>query len=118
MTVPYVVASYAYALLCMVPASMKLAGTAKMRAAAEHFGISWNRYRVVGILEVAASVGVAAGLCWRAIGLAAALGMITLLVGAVLCHRRAHDEVSEYVAALVFLAASVAYVGLWIASLP
>ena len=118
MTVPYVVASYAYALLCMVPASMKLAGTAKMRSAAEHFGVSWSRYRVIGILEAAAAVGVAAGLCWRAIGLAAALGMIALLVGAVIVHRRAHDTTGEAVNALVFLAASVAYVGIWAATLP
>lgn len=118
MTPLLVGASIGYALLCMVPASMKLAGTAKMRAAAEHFEIPWPRYRAIGVLEAAAAVGVVAGILWRPVGFAAALGMIALLVGAVKCHRRAHDELGEYVAALVFLAASLAYVGIWVATLP
>lgn len=118
MTVLFVGASVVYALLCMVPAVMKLGGTSKMRAAAEHFEIPWPRYRAIGILEASASVGVLAGLLWWPIGLAAALGMIALLVGAVIVHRRAHDKAGEAVNALVFLGVSVAYVGIWAATLP
>lgn len=104
-----IVVSIVYALMCLAPATMKLSGTAPMRAAAEHFDVPWNRYRAIGLLELAAAVGVLGGIYWRPIGLAAALGMVALLVGALLFHRRAGDKASEYAAALVFLAASVAY---------
>jgi uncharacterized membrane protein YphA (DoxX/SURF4 family) len=117
-TLLFVGASIGYALLCMVPAAMKLAGTGKMRAAADHFQIPWPRYRAIGVLEAAAALGVLAGLLWRPIGLAAGLGMTILLVAAVASHRRANDEFIETVSALVFLAASVAYVGIWVATLP
>lgn len=104
-----VVVSIVYALMCLAPAAMKLSGTAKMKAAAERFGVPWNRYRVLGLLELAAAGGILAGIYWRPIGLAAALGMIVLLIGGLVFHRRAGDEIGEYAAALVFLAASAAY---------
>ena len=107
--------SVMYALMCAAPAAMKLSGSAQMRTAAEHFGISWNRYRVIGILEAAASAGALAGICWRPIGLAAGLGMVSLLIGAAIYHRRAQDTFGESVSAFVFLAASAAYIGFWVA---
>ena len=115
MTPVFIGVSVVYALMCAAPAAMKLTGTAQMRTAAEHFGIPWNRYRVIGILEAAAAAGVLAGICWRIVGLAAALGMVALLVGAAIMHRRAHDAIRESVSALVFLAASVVYLGFWMA---
>lgn len=108
--------SVVYALMCAAPAAMKLTGTAQMRTAAAHFGIQWNRYRVIGTLEAVAAAGVLAGICWRTVGLAAGLGMVALLIGAVMMHRRADDAFSESVSALVFLAASVVYLGFWMAA--
>ena len=106
--------SVVYALLCAAPAAMKLSGSALMRTAAEHFGIPWNRYRAIGTLEAAAAVGILAGIYWRPIGFASALGMIALLIGAVIFHRRAKDRLRESVAALVFLSVSAAYLGVWL----
>lgn len=111
-----IVTSIVYALLCLAPAAMKLSGTAKMRATAEHFGVPWSRYRAIGLLELAAAAGIIAGIYWRPIGLAAALGMVALLIGALIFHRRAGDTISEYAAALVFLAASVVYIAVWVAT--
>lgn len=116
MNLIFIGVSVVYAAMCAAPAAMKLTGTAQMRTAAEHFGIPWNRYRVIGILEAAAAAGVLAGICWRTVGLVAALGMVALLIGAVTMHRRAEDALSESVSALVFLAASVVYLGFWIAA--
>lgn len=110
----FVGASIVYAALCMVPAAMKLTGTTKMRSAAAHFGIPWNRYQIIGCCEAAASAGVLAGLYWRPAGLLAALGMTALLVGALLYHRKADDELGEYISGSAYLAASVAYLGIWI----
>lgn len=107
--------SVVYALLCAAPAAMKLSGSAQMRTAAEHFGIPWSRYRVIGILEAAAAAGILAGIFWRPIGFTSALGMVALLIGAVIFHRRANDRFGESVAALVFLSVSAVYLGVWLA---
>ena len=109
----FAAASIIYALLCTVPAAMKLRGSAKMRGAAAHFGIPWTRSRAIGFLEAAAVAGVLTGIFWRPVGLAAALGMTALLVGALVFHRRAHDKFSELISGLVYLVASAAYLGIW-----
>jgi len=62
------------AVVCLLPAAGKLTGQTKMRQSAEHFGIPWSRYRLIGVAEVAAAVGVLAGLWWHPLGLAAAAG--------------------------------------------
>lgn len=112
----FAVTSLIYALLCAMPAMMKLRGTAKMRSAAEHFGIPWTRFRIIGYLEAAAATGVLLGIYWRPVGLAAALGMTALLVGALIFHRRAHDKFGEFISGLVFLVASAGYLGIWFTS--
>jgi uncharacterized protein YqgC (DUF456 family) len=95
--------------VCLVPAVAKLAGHPRMRHAAHHFGIAWRRYRLIGVAELAAAAGVFIGLFWRPAGLLAAAGMILLLIGALIAHRRAHDSVREAVPALVALAVSGTY---------
>jgi hypothetical protein len=94
---------------CLIPAAAKLAGHPKMRHAATHFGIAWRRYRLIGFAELAAAIGVLAGLFWRPAGLLAAAGMTVLLIGALISHRRAHDGVREAIPALLALAFSSTY---------
>jgi len=98
--------------VCLIPAAAKLAGHPKMRHAATHFGIAWRQYRLIGVAELAAAAGVLIGLFWRPAGLLAAAGMIPLLIGALIAHRRAHDSVREAVPALVALAVSGTYLAL------
>ena len=105
----YALVSPLYALLCVVPASMKLSGTARMRHAAKQFGVPWSRYRLIGVLELIASIAAVVGIWWRPAGFVAAIGMTSLLIGAVIFHRRAGDTARDNVAALVFLAASAGY---------
>jgi hypothetical protein len=97
------------AVVCLIPAAAKLAGHPKMRHAATHFGIGWRRYRLIGVAELAAAIGVLTGLFWRPAGVRAAAGMILPLLGAVITHRRAHDSIREAVPALVALAVTTAY---------
>ena len=94
---------------CLVPAVTKLAGHPKMRHAASHFGIAWRRYRLIGVAELAAAAGVLLGLFWRPAGLLAAAGMVLLLIGALIAHRRAHDSLRDALPALVALAVSGVY---------
>jgi len=95
--------------VCLIPAAAKLAGHPKMRHAADHFGIAWRRYRLIGVAELAAAAGALIGLLWRPAGLLAAAGMTLLLIGALVAHRRAHDNVREALPALLALVVSGTY---------
>ena len=86
--------------VCLLPAAGKLLGQPKMRQSAEHFGIPWPRYRLIGVAELAAAAGILIGLWWHPLGLAAAAGMTLLLLGALITHRRAADSGKEMAPAL------------------
>ena len=91
------------------PSTAKLTAQPAMQASAEHFGIEWPRYRLIGVAELAAAFGILAGLIWHPLGVAAAAGMAGLLLGAVAMHARAGDSVKEMAPALVILLVTVAY---------
>ena len=80
-----------------------------MRKAAAHFRIPWPSYRLIGVAELAAAAGVLAGLWWHLLGVAAAAGMVFLLIGALHTHRRAGDGAKEAAAAWIALAITVPY---------
>jgi len=92
-----------------MPAGGKLTGQPRMRASAAHFGITWKRYRLIGVAELAAAAGVLAGLAWRPIGLAAGLCLGLLLLGAIATHVRAGDAVRQALPALLILALVTLY---------
>jgi DoxX-like family len=62
------------------------------------------------VAELAAAVGVLVGVAWRFLGVAAAVGMAVVLVGALVAHRRAGDDIKHASLAVVALAVSLAYV--------
>ena len=101
--------SIALAALCLVPAFAKLSAQPAMQASADHFGIDWPRYRLIGVAELAAAAGLLAGLVLHPLGVAAAAGMAVLLTGAVIMHLRAGDGPKHMAPALVALAVTVAY---------
>jgi uncharacterized membrane protein YphA (DoxX/SURF4 family) len=100
---------------CIVPAAAKLLGHPKMRASAAHFGIPWSRYRLIGVAELAAAAGVLIGLVGRPLGIAAALGMAALLVGALAAHRRAGDRPKEATPAFASLGLTAVYLAVAVA---
>jgi uncharacterized membrane protein YphA (DoxX/SURF4 family) len=112
----FVTISLLLAAACLLPAAGKLTGQPKMRQSAEHFGIRWPRYRLIGAAELAAAAGVLIGLWWHPLGVAAAAGMAVLLLGAVITHRRAGDGAKEMALALVALAITLAYLAIALAS--
>ena len=97
---------------CLLPGSAKLLGHPKMQKSAAHFGIPWRRYRLIGVAEVAAGAGVLIGLWWHPLGLAAAAGMASLLLGAVITHRKAADSAKEAAPALAAHALTIAYLAI------
>jgi uncharacterized membrane protein YphA (DoxX/SURF4 family) len=88
---------------CLLPSAAKLAGHPRMRESARSFRIPWQRYRLIGVAELATAAGVLAGLWWHPVGLAAAAGTAFLLVGALIMHRRAGDHGKEIAPALIIL---------------
>jgi len=111
----FVTISLLLAVACMLPAAGKLTGQPRMRKSAAHFGISWSRYRLIGVAELAAAAGILTGLWWHPLGVAAAAGMAVLLVGAVVTHRKAADSVKDMVPALADLVLTLAYLALALA---
>jgi uncharacterized membrane protein YphA (DoxX/SURF4 family) len=101
---------------CLLPAAGKLLGHPRMRQSAEHFGIRWPRYRLIGVAELAAATGILIGLWWHPLGLAAAAGMLLLLTGALITHRRAADSGKEMAPALIDLAITIAYLAIALTS--
>jgi len=94
---------------CLLPGAAKVGGHPRMRESAQHFRIPWQRYRLIGVAELAAAAGVLAGLRWHPLGLAAAAGMAFLLVGALIMHRRAGDRGRETGPALIILLIVLGY---------
>jgi uncharacterized membrane protein YphA (DoxX/SURF4 family) len=112
----FVTISLLLAMACLLPAAGKLLGHPRMRQSAEHFGIRWPRYRLIGVAELAAAAGVLAGLWWHPLGIAAAAGMTLLLTGALITHRRAADSGKEMAPALLSLAITIAYLAIALTS--
>ena len=69
----------------------KLAGAQQSIAIRDRLGVTPWLWRGIGVLEVAAAVGLAAGLAVPAFGIAAAVGLVLLLIGAIGAHARSHD---------------------------
>jgi len=108
----FVIVSLLLAAACLAPAAAKLLSHPRMRHAAAHFGIPWSRYRLIGVAELAAAAGILIGLWWHPLGVAAAAGMAVLLVGALVTHRKAADNVKEMAPAWLGLVLTLAYLAL------
>jgi hypothetical protein len=94
----------------------KLTRAKSQVATAERLHIPWDRYRLIGIPEGAASLGLLAGLAVPLIGAAAAIGVALLMSGAVFSRLRVHDSVAFVAGDSLFVAAALAATALRIAT--
>jgi hypothetical protein len=108
MEIAATVLSIVVALLYLVAAGSKLAGQARQVETAQQLGIVFARYRLIGIPELAASIGLVVGLWVPAIGAAAAIGLALLMVGATVARVRAGRPAAELVADVALFALVVA----------
>jgi len=101
------------ALLFAAAAAMKLTAQPRSIATRDRLGVSPATWRALAGLEVAGTVGVLAGLALPALGIAAALGLVALSIGALGAHLvRLHDPVGEAAPAIAALSLSVAALAL------
>ena len=103
-----VIVTLLLAALFTFSASIKLLGVPNSLAIRDHLGVSPFQWRAIGALELAGVAGVLAGLLWAPIGIAAAIGLTLLSIGAVAFHLRASDRVAEMIPAVIGVALAVA----------
>ena len=63
---------------------------------------------MIGLLELAGVAGVLVGLRWAPIGVAAAIGLALLMLGAIVFHRRASDSAADTAPAVIGLGLAAA----------
>jgi hypothetical protein len=87
---------------------IKIAGLRQSLAIRDHLGVKPVQWRLIGLLELAGVTGVLVGLAWPPIGVAAAIGLALLVLGAIVFHVRASDSVADTAPAVVGLGLAVA----------
>lgn len=94
----------------------KLVAVPAMRSAAAHLGFTTAQYRGLGAVEVAAATGIAIGSTVHWIGMAAAVGLVLLMLGAMREHVRHGDGTAHIAVPVIVGVLAVAYVVLLAAS--
>jgi uncharacterized membrane protein YphA (DoxX/SURF4 family) len=84
---------------------LKLAGAKQSLQMRDQLHVGAQLWRVVGALEVAGALGLAAGFVVPALGIAAAVGLALLMVGGIVAHARAQDLRNAGPAALLLVLA-------------
>ena len=87
---------------------IKLFGVRQSLAIRDHLGVQPVQWRMIGLLELAGVAGVLVGLVWPPIGVAAAIGLALLVLGAIVFHVRASDSVADTAPAVIGLGLAVA----------
>ena len=87
---------------------IKVVGVRQSLAIRDHLGVDPTQWRLIGLLELAGVAGVLVGLTWAPIGIAAAIGLTLLILGAIVFHVRASDSVADTVPAVIGLGLAVA----------
>ena len=87
---------------------IKVVGLRQSLAIRDHLGVKPVQWRLIGLLERAGVAGVLVGLVWPPIGVAAAIGLALLVLGAIVFHVRASDSVADTAPAVIGVGLAVA----------
>lgn len=86
-----IVVSIVLALLMLVSGTLKHRPNARILALAGAVHLTTGQLKVLGTLQIAATVGLVAGLWYPPFAIAAAIGLVGYFVGAVITHVRVGD---------------------------
>ncbi len=89
---------------------IKIVGTGTARANAAHLGISLRLSRLIGVAELAAVVGLLAGIAVKSLAIVTAAAVAILMAGALGYHLKARDNGAALVPAAITGLAAVALV--------
>ena len=95
---------------------IKILGTGTARTNAEHLGISLRLSRLVGIAELAAVVGLLAGIAVKPLAIVTAAAVVLLMAGALGYHLKARDKGAVLFPAAITGLAAIALLVLTVAS--
>jgi amino acid transporter len=99
-----VVVTILAAALFTFSASIKLLGVRRSLEIRDHLGVKPLQWRLIGVCELAGVAGVLVGLMWAPIGIAAAVGLALLTIGAIAYHVRKSDTVADLAPAVIGVA--------------
>ena len=102
-----VIVTILLAALFTFAASIKLLGVPQSLAIRDHLGVKPVQWRLIGVCELAGVAGALVGLMWAPIGIAAAIGLALLSIGAIAFHLRASDSAKDMAPAVIGLALAV-----------
>jgi uncharacterized membrane protein YphA (DoxX/SURF4 family) len=97
-----------------VTGTQKILAVPAMVGRAEHLGFTATSYRYLGVLEVLGAVGLVLGAFLPWLGIAAAVGLLLMMGGAVVAHVRGGDGRRELVPAVAVGLAVLAYLALMV----
>jgi hypothetical protein len=101
MNIAVVVASIVLAVYLGVAAILNIFYLEEARKNGRRLGLSRGLSRFIGACQLAGALGLIGGLFWRPLGIAAAVGFLLMMVGAVIAHRRVRDSVLATLPAVV-----------------
>ncbi|MFB2599236.1 DoxX family protein [Herbiconiux sp. P17] len=101
MHIAAVIASVVLALAMLASGVMKVIRAPRIVAMMGAVGVTPRQLPVLGALQIAATVGLIAGIWLPTLGIAAAIGLILYFAGANIAHVRAHDPAFQ--GAILFL---------------
>lgn len=108
MTLALIVVASLLGLAALGSAIAKVTKKADVMASMAHVGVPTGRIPLLASLELLGALGLAVGIWFRPVGLAAAIGLLLYFAGAVGAHTKVKDSVQEYGPAFVlFLVACV-----------
>ena len=110
MSIAIIVLSALLAVAFLGSGGLKLAGAKQSLQMRDQLHVGAQLWRLVGALEVAGAVGLAAGFVVPVLGVAAAVGLALLMAGGIVAHARAHDLRNAGPAALLLVLAVVTVV--------
>lgn len=90
-----IVLSALLAVAFLASGGLKLAGVQRMRDGAERAHFPYPAWRGIGVLEVAGAAGLLVGLAFTPLGIAAAIGLVLLMIGAAVTHLRVGDPAAQ-----------------------
>lgn len=92
MQIAVVVVSIALAVFFGAVSSVNILYLERARQEGEHLRLPSRLTRFVGLCQLAGAIGLIGGLFWPVLGIAAGVGIMLLMVGAVVSHRRVGDN--------------------------
>ncbi|MFE9442547.1 DoxX family protein [Streptomyces sp. NPDC006602] len=92
MFIAYVVLAVVLSLVLLFSARPDITGDPKITEGLKALGVPDSWFLPLGLVKIAGALGLLAGIAYRPLGIAAAIGVVLYFLGAVITHLRAGDK--------------------------